>query len=225
MHLRFTRFASGLLVMLAFLFMVTIAYPFSTPTHSALSIVACRDHPQSQVDSVLKEQLGETNGLETMSLVDDDPGVLPGGSSRRTYSYLTALSLGAIDEDSEHGETYLTKKLDTATRHRMVNHFYDPSRNGMGFNDPEILARVEGWGGLKLPATDSLHWAWNNDGAIATLRGDENFGWRSARREYALWLKSQSSVDRMWHGGETFFALGHVLHLLHTDQMLKSHTL
>ena len=206
------------------LFSVTSLRAFNTPTHSALTIVAARDHFQSRVNDFLKNQLLETAGLETTGLVLWDVTKPPVPGSRNAVNYLGALSLGAIDEDSEQS------KADTLHRLRMVHHFYDPSRNGLGLNDPDV-ASIGNVVGVSLPVSDALHWAWDNHRAVRTddnpnlnfAREAEDYSWQAARRNYLFWLKHPDATERQWHAGETFYALGHVTHLLQ-DMAQPQHT-
>ena len=167
----------------------------------------------------MKLQLLEANGLETLGLVDSDVS-LPRPQGRHIFTYLGALGEGAVDEDSDR---------DVFTRHRMFNHFYNPTRNGRGLSDPGIFRYLfNGFSAFKpeeihLPFAGSLAWAWDNLGAVATVRGDERYGWVQARDHYLRWLKHPDPSERSWQAGETFYALGHVIHLVQ-DLAQPQHT-
>ncbi len=202
-------------------------HAFEPETHSALSILAARNHYQSQVGEFVACQLREPRGLLTLGFVASDLTV-PLPTAVFAHTYLDALGLGAKDEDSNQSF------CDSIKRHRMANHFYDPSRNGMGLNDTTWLLEYlrthldtfPTCGPVTLspiPQVDSLHWAWDNRGAIGTLRGDENYSWLAARTNFISWLTNAIPSERQRYAGETFYALGHVIHLVQ-DLAQPQHT-
>lgn len=207
---------------------------FNTDTHAPLTEMAAR-HYQCEVEGFLIGQLRETKGLRSLGEVDSDVTVYPippRWVGRYTYTYLDALKLGAIDEDSEQGAgVNLSDSIpDTWRRRRMGNHFYCPSRNKKGFDDEAFIgnyrlaASAYSWfTGEEVPSVDSLHWAWDNRGAVSTTRGDEHYGWIQARDHYTKWLTTLAPSERQWHAGETFYALGHVIHLVQ-DLAQPQHT-
>jgi hypothetical protein len=226
MAYQYQIYAAKALIPLTSLLLVLRGSAFETATHSALSIFAAGSHYQSQVNEFLTVQLMESKGLLSTGFIDANPEVTP-PEGRISVSYLDALGRGSEDEDSP--EKSIIDKTDLVRRHRVVNHFYDPVHNGVGLNDETALIDFLHNNNLGLltlranPQIDSLHWAWDNREAVPGPRGDENYSWQAARREYALWLKSTSAYTRSWHAGETFYALGHVIHLVQ-DLAQPQHT-
>ena len=206
-------------------------HAFNTDTHAPLSELAA-SHYQCRMEEFVIGQLGEQKGLRTRAIVLDDVYKLPVPGSRYATNYLGALIMGAIDEDSEQGagRDFLDSVPDTISRARMGNHFYCPTRIEKGFRDKAFNDVFEGvlrgyswWTGKHLPAVDSLHWAWDHRGASPTPRGYENFSWQHARRQYYFWLTEMNPSERDWRAGETFYALGHVIHLVQ-DLAQPQHT-
>jgi hypothetical protein len=203
-------------------------------THYALSVIAARDHGGSLVQDFLEYQLLESHGLMTLGLVDTNP-FLQRPNGRVAISYLEALGRGATDEDSGHlgpndrpGDLYYSH-ADEGLRHRMAYHFYDPSHHGQGLNDTTgIIEWLRGEGFLSLgpiPQTSSLNWAWSNPNAAPMPRNPvaEDFSWQHARRQYYFWLTAPDPSLRAWRAGETFYGLGHVIHLVQ-DLAQPQHT-
>ncbi|MCA9729848.1 MAG: hypothetical protein KC729_19345, partial [Candidatus Eisenbacteria bacterium] len=105
-----------------------------------------------------------------------------------TNGIFTSTSGGILATRLEEGAEH----EDTETISRPRNHFYNPVTNG-GLND--IFS-----------GTSSLQWAYDNAG--------NQFDWRGARDAYYRSLTRPTQTERLNELANTFFALGHVIHLV-----------
>lgn len=115
-------------------------------------------------------------------------------------SLLEWLSVGAVNEDSY----YLA---------RFVNHFYNPI-NKEGLSDIALF-RYQ----LSVSGMNALDWAWENRGSLL----NQDHGWVHARDVYLAAVLSPGRETRRSRLAETFFDLGHVVHLLQ-DMAQPQHT-
>jgi hypothetical protein len=164
---------------------------YEVNTHRAMSVVAARNHPDSTIQQVFIEDLGQAAGLEEQATL---------GLDATPRSFLDWLGIGAVNEDSYYVA-------------RFINHFYNPITKG-GLSDIALF-RYQ----LSTTGVNALDWAWDNRGAVL----NPDHGWVHAREIYRAALLSPGRNTRQSRLAETFFDLGHVIHLLQ-DMGQPQHT-
>lgn len=194
-----------LYILIISLLVVTVippAYAYKVNTHRALSYWAAYRF-DSGVEDYLVRELLITNGLESIAT---------GSYGAQSRTLIEWIQEGAEEEDAFTIWPY----------GYFVNHFYNPV-NGLGLND--FYSGIPS--GQK---TDSMTWAW--DGGTDYAGDDENqWSWLKARQSYYAMLINPyekpmplfSLRGRNELMGETFRALGHIIHLIQ-DAAQPQHT-
>jgi len=144
--------------------------------------------PQSRLDSVLKRELGFADGAETVL-----------ASHGRRQDARSLLAIGSILED------------DPACR--ASNHFHNPLRGFSSAQLGDLRTVVEAVCGQRLLSSA----VWGTRHVSPTVHGEptaNTFDWDAARMAYLQALTAADPAAREEAFGDTFLALGHVLHLV-----------
>ncbi len=160
------------------------SYALNEPSHQIINEQATR---RSQLDEVLKQQLGVRGGVE---------------ESIKGQAVFQWIRLGGAREDESTTFEYLTGKA------RSFRHFHDPllawDRSGLFYplTIPPRITRFE----------SSIRWAQRSDQDRESGHG--NFSWRDARRYFRTALTDPDPTLREQAFADTFRALGQVMHLI-----------